>query len=57
MKFLNGALPNLLQCLEDEVNRVNPELVDEELLQEVHAKLRRTFPKYVRSLALEKKGP
>jgi hypothetical protein len=45
-----------MQCLEDEVNKVDPELIDEELRRDVHAKLRRTFPKYVRSLALEKKA-
>jgi hypothetical protein len=53
MKLLNGALPSLLECLEDEVNKLDPQIVDEELLREVREELRRKFPKFVRSLALE----
>ncbi|KAF8847545.1 hypothetical protein BDZ45DRAFT_811498 [Acephala macrosclerotiorum] len=56
VQSLNGALPNILKCFEDELGKLNPEHVDEELLRAVREELRRKLPKFVRSLDLERKG-
>jgi hypothetical protein len=56
VQSLNGALPNILQCFEDELGKLNPEDVDEVSLPAVVEELRRKLPKFVRSLDLERKG-
>jgi hypothetical protein len=50
---LNGALPNILQCFEDELGKLNLEPAEKELVRE---ELQRKLPKFVRSLDLERKG-
>jgi len=54
-KSLNGALPSILQCFEDELGKLKPEHADEELLQAVREELQRKLPKFVRSLNLERR--
>ena len=53
MQFLTGATPSLLRCLQDEMNKLDPEIMNEELRREVWAELQRRLPKLVRSLALQ----
>ncbi|KAN0103401.1 hypothetical protein V8E51_011714 [Hyaloscypha variabilis] len=53
MQFLIGATPSLLRVLQDEMNKLDPEIMNEELRREVWAELQRRLPKLVRSLALQ----
>jgi hypothetical protein len=53
MQFLTGATPILLQCLQDEMSKVSPEIMNEELRAQVWEELQRKLPKLVRTLAVQ----
>ncbi|KUJ16501.1 uncharacterized protein LY89DRAFT_782750 [Mollisia scopiformis] len=53
MQFLKGATPSLLRCLQDEMNKLDPKVMNEELRQEVWEELQRKLPKLVHTLALQ----
>ncbi len=53
MQFLTGATPSLLRVLQDEMNKLDHEIMNEERRREVWAELQRRLPKLVRSLAVQ----
>jgi hypothetical protein len=53
MHLLKGATPKLLRVLEEEMEKMDPEIMDEELRREVWEELQRRLPKMVRNLALQ----
>lgn len=53
MQLLKGATPKLLRVLQDEMEKMDPEVMNEELRREVWEELQRKLPKVVRTLALQ----